>query len=204
MKKEIKAEFLWHLDEVVLAFQTTIITTVDRDGRVNAAPFGLVYPFSTGSNPQILVGVNSRWHTAHNIEATGEFVINYASVALLEQVAETGLLYNEGVNELEKAGLTPLPALAVKPPRIEECFQHIECRLNQIIRPNENQMNFVGNIVAISINEELLKKSKLDRVKAADPLFLLGMDITTFTGLYGGINRTRSYAPPTVDVWEEG
>jgi len=204
MKKEIKAEFLWDLDEVVLAFQTTIITTVDRDGRVNAAPFGLVFPFSTGSNPQILVGVNSRWHTAHNIEATGEFVINYASMALLEQVAETGLLYNEGVNELEKAGLTPLPALAVKPPRIEECFQHIECRLNQIIRPNENQMNFVGNIVAISINEELLEKSKLDRVKAADPLFLLGMDITTFTGLYGGINRTRSYAPPTVDVWDEG
>ena len=54
MKKEIIPEFLWHLDEVVLAFQTTIITTVDKDGRVNAAPFGLVYPFSTGSNPQLL------------------------------------------------------------------------------------------------------------------------------------------------------
>ena len=64
-------------------------------------------------------------------------------------------------------------------------------------------MNFVGDIVAISINEELLGKSKSERVKAADPLFLLGMDITTFTGLYGGIGNTRSYAPPKVDVWDE-
>ena len=48
MKKEILPEFLWHLDKVVFTFQTTIITTVDARGRVNAAPFGLVYPFSTG------------------------------------------------------------------------------------------------------------------------------------------------------------
>ena len=111
MKKEIIPDFLWHLDEVVLAFQTTIVTTVDKDGRVNAAPFGLVYPFSTGSNPQLLVGINSRWHTARNIETTGEFVVNYASFSMLEQVAQTGLLYDEGVNELEKAGLTALPDL---------------------------------------------------------------------------------------------
>jgi flavin reductase (DIM6/NTAB) family NADH-FMN oxidoreductase RutF len=203
MKKEITPDFLWHLDEVVLSFQTTIVTTVDNEGRVNAAPFGLVFPFSTGSNPQILVGVNSRWHTAHNIEATGEFVINYASCSLLEKVATTGLLYSEGVNELEKAGLTALPALKVKPPRVAECYQHFECRLNQIIRPNETQMNFIGDIVAITINEELLGKAKLERVKAADPLFLFGMDITTFTGHYGGIGNTRSYAPPKVDVWDE-
>ena len=202
MKKEIMPDFLWHLDEVVLSFQTTIVTTVDREGRVNAAPFGLVFPFSTGSNPQILVGVNSRWHTAQNIETTGEFAINYASYSLLEKVAQTGLLYSEGVNELEKAGLTALPALKVKPPRIAECYQHLECRLNQIIRPNENQMNCIGDIITITINEELLGKSKLDRVKAADPLFLLGMDITTFKGYYGGIGNTKSYTPPKVDVWD--
>jgi flavin reductase (DIM6/NTAB) family NADH-FMN oxidoreductase RutF len=203
MKKEILPEFLWHLDEVVLCFQTTIITTVDSDGRVNAAPFGLVYPFSTGSSPQLLAGINSRWHTARNIEATGEFVVNYASVSLLEQVAQTGLLYPEGVNELDRAGLTALPALTVRPPRIEECYQHIECRLNHIIRPNDNQVNCIGNVISITLNEELLGKSKLERVRAADPLLLFGMDLSTFTGFYGGVNRTTCYAPPKVDVWDD-
>jgi flavin reductase (DIM6/NTAB) family NADH-FMN oxidoreductase RutF len=200
MKKEVIPEFLWHLDEVVLAFQTTIITTLDKDGRINAAPYGLVYPFSTGSNPQMLVGINSRWHTAHNIEATGEFVINYASYALIKQVAETGLLYPEGVNEMEKAGLKAIPALQVKPPRIEECYQHIECRLNQIIRPNNTQMNFIGDIISISMNEVLLGKPKDERVTRADPLLLLGMDISTFVGCYGGIGKATYYAPPKVDV----
>ena len=112
MKKEITPEFLWHIDKVALTFQTTIITTVDARGRINAAPFGLVYPFSTGSdNPQMLAGINSQWHTAQNILATKEFTINYAPYSLLKQVAVTGRLFDEGVNELEKAGLTAMPAV---------------------------------------------------------------------------------------------
>ncbi len=94
MKKEIVPEFLWHLDKVVFTFQTTIITTVDARGRVNAAPFGLVYPFSTGTgSPQMLAGINSRWHTAQNILETKEFVINYPPRRLLEQATATGLFY---------------------------------------------------------------------------------------------------------------
>ena len=126
MKKEIVPEFLWHLDKVIFTFQTTIITTVDARGRVNAAPFGLVYPFSTGSdNPQMLVGINSQWHTAQNILETKEFVINYPPRRLLEQVTATGLFFPEGVSELEKTGLDEMPSLQVKPPRINDCYQHI-------------------------------------------------------------------------------
>ncbi len=115
MKKEIVPEFLWHLDKVVFTFQTTIITTVDARGRVNAAPFGLVYPFSTGTgNPQMLVGINSQWHTAQNILETKEFVINYPPRRLLEQATATGLFYPEGVNELEKTGLEAIAFAAGK------------------------------------------------------------------------------------------
>ncbi len=48
-------------------------------------------------------------------------------------------MYYEEVNEIEKTGLTAMPACMVAPPRIEECYQHIECRLNQVVRPTENQ-----------------------------------------------------------------
>jgi predicted pyridoxine 5'-phosphate oxidase superfamily flavin-nucleotide-binding protein len=47
MKKEIKPGFMWHLDEVVITFQVAIVTTVDTEGRVNAAPFGLILPFNS-------------------------------------------------------------------------------------------------------------------------------------------------------------
>jgi flavin reductase (DIM6/NTAB) family NADH-FMN oxidoreductase RutF len=201
MKKEITPEFMWHLEEVVIAYQVAIVTTLDGEGRVNAAPFGLILPFcSSPEKPQMLLCSNSVWHTANNIEATGEFIINYAPYSLVEKVAETGQMYSEGVNEIEKAGLTPLPALKVKPPRIEECFQHIECRLNQIMRPTELQTNFIGDILAISLNEDLLGKEREVSLKAADPLFLFGVDVTKLEGNYSGVGKTTVYAPDMTKV----
>jgi flavin reductase (DIM6/NTAB) family NADH-FMN oxidoreductase RutF len=201
MKKEVKPEFMWHLNDAIIAFQITIVTTVNKDGQVNAAPFGLVFPFcSSESNPQMLLCSNKVWHTSQNIEATGEFVINYAPFSLKEKVVKTGLMFSEGVNEIEKAGLTALPALKVKPPRIEECFQHIECRLNRIIRASEQQNNFIGDILSISTNEELLGKGHEEILKAADPLFLFGIDITKMEGNYARVGETTTYAPPSMDA----
>ncbi len=201
MKKEITPAFLWHLNNVVLTFQIAIVTTIDDGGRVNAAPFGLVFPFcSSLENPQMLVSSNSMWHTSQNIESTKEFVINYAPYSLIEKVAKTGLMYSDGVNEIDKAGLTAIPALKVKPPRLEECFQHIECRLNQIIRPNESQNNFIGDVLSMSINEELLNKGREEMLNIADPLLLFGMDISRFQGNYAGVGKATVYAPPKTEV----
>ena len=201
MKKEITPEFLWHLNNVVLTFQIAIVTTIDDGGRVNAAPFGLVFPFcSSLENPQMLVSSNSMWHTSQNIESTKEFVINYAPYSLIEKVAKTGLMYSDGVNEIDKAGLTAIPALKVKPPRLEECFQHIECRLNQIIRPNESQNNFIGDVLSMSINEELLNKGREEMLNIADPLLLFGMDISRFQVNYAGVGKATVYAPPKTEV----
>jgi flavin reductase (DIM6/NTAB) family NADH-FMN oxidoreductase RutF len=201
MKKEIIPEFMWHLNSVILAYQIAIVTTLDSEGRVNAAPFGLTFPFcSSPEKPQMLLCSNNVWHTSQNIEATGEFVINYAPYTLMEKVVKTGLMYAEGVNELQKAGLTSLPALKVKPPRIAECFQHIECSLSQILRPSEHQNNFIGDIRSISINEDLAEKGQVDMMKAADPLFLFGIDVTKLEGSYARLGETATYAPPMTDT----
>jgi flavin reductase (DIM6/NTAB) family NADH-FMN oxidoreductase RutF len=101
MKKPITPEFLWHLDKLCMCFQVTIVTTVDAQGRVNAAPFGLVLPYSGDpERPQMMLCSNRMWHTAQNIEATGEFVINHPSFSLYPKVSEAGKLWPEGVNEL--------------------------------------------------------------------------------------------------------
>lgn len=201
MKKEITPEFLWHLNSVVLAFQVAVVTTIDDGGRVNAAPFGLVFPFcSSPDNPQMLLCSNNMWHTSRNIESTKEFVINYAPYSLIEKVALTGRMYSAGVSEMDKAGLTAMPALKVKPPRIEECFQHVECRLNRIIRPSESQNNIVGDVLSISMNEELFGKEREAMLKMADPLLLFGMDISRLQGNYAGVGKAIVYAPPETEL----
>ena len=201
MKKEINPEFMWHLNNVFLTFQIAIVTTIDDEGQVNAAPFGLVFPFcSSPDNPQMLLCSNSMWHTSKNIESTKEFVVNYAPYSLIEKVVQTGRMYSAGVNEINKAGLTAVPALKVKPPRIEECFQHVECRLNQIIHPSESQNNFIGDVLSIGMNEELFGKGREEMLAIADPLLLFGMDISRFRGNYAGVGKVTVYAPPETEL----
>jgi len=166
MKKSIEVEFLWHLDQLVLPFPVTIITTVDSEGKVNAAPYSLVIPFcASKKSPQIMLSCNRSWHTPQNIEATGEFVVNYPGAELCEAVAETGRFYPEGVNEMEYAKLTAIASNKVKPPRIKECRQHLECRVAQTMNPSHTQITFIADIVDVSIDEKFLGMSREERIK---------------------------------------
>jgi hypothetical protein len=72
--------------------------------------------------------------------------------------------------------------------------------LSQIIRPSETQNNFIGDILAISVNEELLGRGKEEMLKMSDPLLLFGMEIASFQGNYAGVGKTTTYAPPTKKV----
>jgi flavin reductase (DIM6/NTAB) family NADH-FMN oxidoreductase RutF len=199
MKKEISAEFMWHLDEVVIPFPVALVTTIDALDRINAAPFGLILPYcSDPSNPQMLLCTASMWQTSYNIIETEEFVINYAPYALIEKVAEAGKMFDAGVNEIERTGLTALPSIKVRPPRIEECFQHIECILEKVDRPTERQTNFIGKIVSISMNETLINKTRDEKLKIADPLLIYGDDIVKQTGNYMRTGETRTYTPPDI------
>src|SRR5215467_8260252 len=84
------------------------ISTVDRQGRVNLAPYSFYY----GDTPTK--------HSRMNAESTGEFVVNMVSEALKEQMNVTTSMVAFGVDELKLAGLTPAPSTLVKPPRVRE------------------------------------------------------------------------------------
>jgi flavin reductase (DIM6/NTAB) family NADH-FMN oxidoreductase RutF len=83
----------------------------------------------------------------------------------------------------------------VRPPRIEECYQHIECRLAEIIHPHENQSNLIGDIVSISINEEFLSLSQTEKIKKADPLFIFGLNFEDFGAFYMKSGEAKEFKP---------
>lgn len=146
------------------------ITTVDRDGRVNAASYGTctrvchdpVYvAFTTGEGKD----------TYNNVLATGEFVVNLPAWdrRQLEQVRICGLEYGPGVDELDKAGLTALPSRIVKPPRIADFGRHFECQVEWTHQWLYRLM-VVGKVIAVSATEGLLDPDGYvvwDEVKSA-------------------------------------
>jgi flavin reductase (DIM6/NTAB) family NADH-FMN oxidoreductase RutF len=93
------------------------VTSVDRAGRVNLAPFSFFNAF--GANPPVVVFSptlrrdGSRKDTLNNVEATGEFVLNAAVEALAAQVNLSSSELPPGQSEVELTGLGLVPSLRV-------------------------------------------------------------------------------------------
>jgi flavin reductase (DIM6/NTAB) family NADH-FMN oxidoreductase RutF len=139
------------------------VTSIDRQGRANLAPFSFYNTFG-GTPPVVVFSPNrkldgSKKDTLRNIAETGEFVINAAVAELAEQVnlSSTGLPHGE--SEIELTGLTAAPSLKVKPPRIQESPVHLECRLLQILQigaaPQSANL-VIGQVLLMNIDDRIL------------------------------------------------
>lgn len=130
-----------------------MITTVDKEGRINAASFGTCVRVC--HDPvYIAFTVGSTKDTYHNVLATEEFVVNVPSFEreILEKVRVVGLEFPPRVNELEKAGLKAISSKVVKPPRIAECRSHFECTV-EWTKQWLHRLMVVGKVVAASVDE---------------------------------------------------
>ena len=149
----------------------TLITTVGKDGSINAAPHSRSTMASY--NPlQIIISVNVEHDTCRNIVETGEFVINILSVDLIKQIWITQKHFPYGINELEQAGLTAFPAEKVKPPRIKECKAYIECKVVWTKIAGSSRL-ILGKIEAISARKETNTLDIKERVAALNRLIFL-------------------------------
>ncbi len=93
----------------MLPLPVTVITTVDGEGRVNAAPYGCVMPIL---RPLDLIAVASALprDTLRNIRETRQFVVNVIGRPRFKEAIQTARPYPPGVNELDEAGLESVPS----------------------------------------------------------------------------------------------
>src|SRR5262249_8731980 len=147
-----------------------LITTVDREGNVNAAAFGTCTRVC--HEPMyIAFTCSADKDTTINALATGEFVVNVVPFeqAVLDKVPVCGLPFRPGVNELEKAGLTAIPARVLRPSRIAECRAHFECRV-EWTRAWLYRVMICGRVEAVSIDDGCMDANGFiiwDKVKPA-------------------------------------
>jgi flavin reductase (DIM6/NTAB) family NADH-FMN oxidoreductase RutF len=150
------------------------VTSVDREGRINLAPFSFFNAF--GADPPVVVfGPNrkkdgSKKDTLANIEATGEFVINAAVAKLAEQMNLSSKELPYGESEIELTGLSVVPSRKVKPPRLAESPLHMECVLRQVVSIGDRQLSanlVIGEVVQFHVDDSLLdEQGRIDPRKA--------------------------------------
>jgi flavin reductase (DIM6/NTAB) family NADH-FMN oxidoreductase RutF len=64
--------------------------------------------------------------------------------------------FDHGVNEIEKAGLTALPSLKIRPPRIAEAPVQMECRLDRIVQFGNRHSVVFGEVVLFHFHDGLV------------------------------------------------
>jgi flavin reductase (DIM6/NTAB) family NADH-FMN oxidoreductase RutF len=135
------------------------VVSQDAKGVLNAGAFSFFNAFS-GDPPVVAIGVGSHTpgrpkDTRANILETGQFVVNLVSEKNAEQMNITAIEFDPSVNELEQAGLTTLPSVRVKPPRIAESPVAMECELMQIVDWGESGL-VLGRVLAMHIHDEMV------------------------------------------------
>ena len=138
-----------------------LVTTLGPLGP-NAAPFSLFN--MVGSAPCMLmfsVGNQSDGSdkgTLQNIKHLPEFVVHICNEDIAEKMNICSTDFEHGVNEMERAGFTPLPALKVRPPRIAEAPVQMECRLIKIVDFGTRHHVVFGEVLMFHFHDGIVNK----------------------------------------------
>jgi len=138
-----------------------LITSMDENGRLNAAPFS-AYNYLCSDPPIVAVGVNDRPEelfvpkdTARNIRRTGEFVVNVVTEDIAEKMNICATDFPAEFNELEMAGFTTTPSEAVKVPRIAEAHAALECKEYTTLEIGRSRI-ILGRVVSIFVEDRFV------------------------------------------------
>ncbi len=144
-----------------------LATTVDGGGRINAAPFSFFNAVSSVP-PVVVLGISpgaatedGYKDTERNIRDSGEFVVNLVDEALAERMNICAIDFPAGTGELEKAELTALPSVGVRPPRIAQAPVSFECQRITGLSLGPRSTLEVGRIVHIHIRDDLVDPAKM-------------------------------------------
>lgn len=136
-----------------------LVTTLGPLGP-NAAPFSLFN--MVGSDPCMLMfsvgnqGDGSAKGTLQNLRHLPEFVVHICDEDMAERMNVCSTDFAHGINEIDKAGLTALPSIKVKPPRIAEAPVQMECKLIRIVEFGTRHNVVFGEVVMFHYREGIV------------------------------------------------
>ena len=138
-----------------------LVTSINEDGGLNAAPFS-AYNYLCTDPPIVALGVTNRpgdelipKDTARNIRRTGEFVVNVTTEDLAQQMNVCATDFPPGVNELEMAGFETAPSTLVKVPRILQAHAALECVEHTTLEIGRSRI-ILGRVVAMYVEDRFV------------------------------------------------
>ena len=135
------------------------VSTLSVSGTVNLAPFSAFNYM--GNDPAIIAfSPGASKDTFLNIQRELEFVVNLVPVAMMSEMNLSATDFPPEVSELEEAGLTSVPSVQIRTPRVAESPVNLECRVHSILEIGANRV-VIGEVVEFHIRNEFIDAEKL-------------------------------------------
>jgi flavin reductase (DIM6/NTAB) family NADH-FMN oxidoreductase RutF len=179
-------QFYRLLTSVVVPRPIAWVSSLSADGVDNLAPHSF-FTVACVDPPVVQFTSVGRKDSLHNVEATGEFVVNLAPEDLFEQVNATGTDFPHGVSEFDAVGLAREPSLRVAPPRVADSPVAVECVLHDTIGLGDSTVVF-GRVVHAAVRTDVLDDTH-PMIEKLRPLARLGRNQWSRLGEVVGISR---------------
>lgn len=142
-----------------------LVTSIAPGGIVNAAPFSFFNVFSEDP-PLVVLGLQSKADgsikdTPANIRETGTFVVNLVDEALADRMNICAVDFPRDMSEIEVAGLTLAPSVAIDVPRIADAPVALECKHYVTLEVSRERRLCVGEVVYLHTREGILDPQNL-------------------------------------------
>jgi flavin reductase (DIM6/NTAB) family NADH-FMN oxidoreductase RutF len=141
------------------------VTTLDENGKVNAAPFSFFNVFSEDP-PLVVLGLQhkpdgSPKDTTRNIHRSGQFVVHMVDEALAATMNDCAIDFPSGSSEVEATGLQTLPSVDVAVPRLAAAPFALECRQHVALAFGPGRELLVGEVLRLHAREGLVDESRM-------------------------------------------
>ncbi len=161
-------------------YNTSLVTCCDAEGQQpNIVAIAWLVPVSIHP-PLVGMSIRPTRHSYGLIRASGEFVVNVASHEIAQQALFCGRRSGRDVDKFAATGLTAGKAQHVRPPIIEECIAHLECRVVQEVEAGDHHL-VIGEVLAAYTRPGALDDSGLYDLSRVQLLFHLGRNRFTST-----------------------
>jgi flavin reductase (DIM6/NTAB) family NADH-FMN oxidoreductase RutF len=166
-----------------------LITSISKEGEVNAAPFSFFNALAADP-PLVGFGIQRKpdgepKDTYRNIIESQEFTVNIVSDDWVELMNICGIPFEETVDEASMAGLSVQTGTLIKTPRIDKAMIALECVLFSEQSTGERGDLILGKVIMAHVGEHLVNTDNfhIDQV---------GLDAVGRMGGQG-YARTRDY-----------
>ncbi|MER6566076.1 flavin reductase family protein [Streptomyces sp. NPDC001093] len=143
------------LTSVVVPRPIAWVSTLAPDGETaNLAPHSF-FTVACTDPPIVQFTSVGRKDSLRNVEATGEFVVNFAPEPLFAQINATATDFPRDRGEFDAVGIEREPSLRVRPPRVAASPVALECALHSTLRLGDSTVVF-GRVVHAAVREDVL------------------------------------------------